>query len=235
MPVLYEKRDHVAHVTLNRPEVLNAFNRAMHQSLREVWMDFREDDDAWVALITGAGDRAFSAGQDMKEAGEGRSQGTRRSFWETWFGGDLQEGTFALPDAGHEGHWNARWVDPIRTTGDEVRAAQQTGARGHVVDLELSAASADGQAVHPAVGGAKASDHLRRILLQCRGDEQPVAPNHTRRVTNAGQLDPPAVVVAGPAGRNGGWLAGSGPIGSPEPGPARPTPARSQQWRETPR
>ena len=92
MPVLYEKRDHVAYVTLNRPEVLNAFNRAMHQALREVWMDFREDDDVWVALITGAGDRAFSAGQDMKEMGERRSEGARRSFWETWFGGDLQEG-----------------------------------------------------------------------------------------------------------------------------------------------
>ena len=93
MPVLYEKRDHIAHITLNRPEVLNAFNRAMHQALREVWMDFREDEDVWVALITGAGDRAFSAGQDMKEMGERRSQGAaRRTFWETWFGGDLQEG-----------------------------------------------------------------------------------------------------------------------------------------------
>ena len=36
MPVLYEKRDHVAYITLNRPEVLNAFNRAMHQALRAV-------------------------------------------------------------------------------------------------------------------------------------------------------------------------------------------------------
>ncbi len=92
MPVLYEKRDNVAYVTLNRPEVLNAFNRAMHQALREVWMDFREDDDVWVALITGSGDRAFSAGQDVKEMGERRSEGVRRTFWETWFGGDLQEG-----------------------------------------------------------------------------------------------------------------------------------------------
>jgi E-phenylitaconyl-CoA hydratase len=92
MPVLYEKRDHIAYVTLNRPEVLNAFNRAMHQALREVWMDFREDNDVWVAVITGAGDRAFSAGQDVKEIGERRSEGARRSFWETWFGGDLQEG-----------------------------------------------------------------------------------------------------------------------------------------------
>lgn len=37
MPVLYEKKEHVAYITLNRPDVLNAFNRAMHQRLREVW------------------------------------------------------------------------------------------------------------------------------------------------------------------------------------------------------
>jgi len=92
MPVLYEKRDHVAHITLNRPEVLNAFNQAMHQALREVWIDFREDDDLWVAVITGAGDRAFSAGQDVKEMRERRSESAPHSFWETWFGGDLQEG-----------------------------------------------------------------------------------------------------------------------------------------------
>lgn len=92
MPVLYEKRDHIAHITLNRPEVLNAFNQAMHKALREIWLDFREDDDLWVAIITGAGDRAFSAGQDVKEIGERRSEDARRSFWETWFGGDLQEG-----------------------------------------------------------------------------------------------------------------------------------------------
>jgi enoyl-CoA hydratase/carnithine racemase len=92
MPVLYEKRDHVAYITLNRPEVLNAFNRAMHQALRAVWEDFREDNDVWVAVLTGAGDRAFSAGQDVKEIGERRTEGARRSFWETWFGGDLQEG-----------------------------------------------------------------------------------------------------------------------------------------------
>lgn len=92
MPVLYEKKDHVAYVTLNRPEVLNAFNRAMHRRLREVWQDFREDDDAWVAVLTGAGDRAFSSGQDVREIGERAADAVRRSFWETWFGDDLQEG-----------------------------------------------------------------------------------------------------------------------------------------------
>ncbi|MCH8025756.1 MAG: enoyl-CoA hydratase/isomerase family protein [Chloroflexi bacterium] len=90
--VLYEKRDRIAYITLNRPEVLNAFNREMHQELREIWQDFRRDDDVWVAVVTGAGERAFSAGADVKQMGERGSGQASRSFWETWFGDNLQTG-----------------------------------------------------------------------------------------------------------------------------------------------
>jgi crotonobetainyl-CoA hydratase/dehydration protein DpgD len=65
--VRYEKQGRVARVTLNRPEVRNAMNLAMHAELAEVWDDFGRDGDLWVAVLTGAGDRAFSAGQDLKE------------------------------------------------------------------------------------------------------------------------------------------------------------------------
>jgi len=57
----------VATITLNRPEVLNAMNLRMHEELAEVWDDFERDDDIWVGVLTGAGDRAFSVGQDLKE------------------------------------------------------------------------------------------------------------------------------------------------------------------------
>jgi len=90
--VLYEKRERIACITLNRPEVLNAFNRDMHRELREAWLAFREDEEAWVAVVTGAGERAFSSGQDVREMGERRADRARRSFWETWFGDDLQSG-----------------------------------------------------------------------------------------------------------------------------------------------
>lgn len=66
-PVLYEKRGPVCHVTLNRPHVLNAMNERMHQQLAAVWDDFDADDDLRVAVLSGAGDRAFSVGQDLKE------------------------------------------------------------------------------------------------------------------------------------------------------------------------
>lgn len=68
MPVvLYEKKDRIAYITLNRPEVLNAINQETLCALTEAWIEVRDDPDVWVAIVTGAGDRAFSAGADLKE------------------------------------------------------------------------------------------------------------------------------------------------------------------------
>ena len=67
--VLYEKRDHIAYITLNRPEALNAVNGEMRRELEEAWHDFNSDHDSWVGILTGAGDRAFSSGADLRERG----------------------------------------------------------------------------------------------------------------------------------------------------------------------
>ena len=64
--VRYEKRDHVAVVTINRPEVMNALHPPANEELSRVWDDDAEDPDVRVAILTGAGDRAFSAGNDLK-------------------------------------------------------------------------------------------------------------------------------------------------------------------------
>ena len=64
--VRYEKRNRIAYVTINRPEVMNALHPAANEELSRVWDDFAADPDAWVAILTGAGDRAFSAGNDLK-------------------------------------------------------------------------------------------------------------------------------------------------------------------------
>ena len=66
--VLYEKRNRVAYVTINRPDVMNCVDAATAGALVQAWEDFRDDDDAFVAVITGAGDRAFCAGADLKSA-----------------------------------------------------------------------------------------------------------------------------------------------------------------------
>ena len=68
MPVvLYEKRGQTVVLTLNRPEAMNAINQDVRKGLRESWLKFRDDDDARTLIVTGAGDKAFSAGADLKE------------------------------------------------------------------------------------------------------------------------------------------------------------------------
>ncbi|KAA0235483.1 MAG: Enoyl-CoA-hydratase [Acidimicrobiales bacterium] len=78
--VLYERDEHIATITYNRPEALNAINAELRQDLNAAWNRFREDDDAWVAIVTGAG-RAFCAGADVKD-GEGAVGSWPGSFWE---------------------------------------------------------------------------------------------------------------------------------------------------------
>ncbi|MFF3572253.1 enoyl-CoA hydratase-related protein [Nocardia jiangxiensis] len=77
--ILYEKRDHIAYVTLNRPHQMNALHLEAHLELAEVWEDYRDNPDLRVAILTGAGDRAFCAGNDLKVTAE-----------RTAAGGDLQ-------------------------------------------------------------------------------------------------------------------------------------------------
>ncbi len=59
-------------VTLNRPEVLNALHADANDELATVWDEFARRDDLWVGIITGAGERAFSAGNDLKVQAAGR-------------------------------------------------------------------------------------------------------------------------------------------------------------------
>jgi enoyl-CoA hydratase/carnithine racemase len=63
----YKKEDRIAYFTINRPEALNALNIQVNQELEEAMRDFQNDDDVWVGIITGSGDKAFCAGADIKE------------------------------------------------------------------------------------------------------------------------------------------------------------------------
>ena len=67
MPVTYEKDGHIATVTINRPEALNAIDPQTNDELIETWASLRDDPDVWIGILTGAGDRAFCAGADLKE------------------------------------------------------------------------------------------------------------------------------------------------------------------------
>ena len=67
MALLYEKEDKIVTITLNRPESLNSYDWEQTQEFSEAIVKFRDDPDAWAAIITGAGDKAFSAGADLKK------------------------------------------------------------------------------------------------------------------------------------------------------------------------
>ena len=61
MKVLFEKKNHIAYVTINRPERLNACDFEAYGRLADIWTEFRNDPDLRVAILTGAGERAFCA------------------------------------------------------------------------------------------------------------------------------------------------------------------------------
>lgn len=77
--ILYEVVDHVALITYNRPEALNRINGEFRADVNDTWQQFQDDQNAWIAIVTGAGE-AFCAGADRSEGGSaGTWSGT---FWE---------------------------------------------------------------------------------------------------------------------------------------------------------
>jgi enoyl-CoA hydratase len=76
--VIYDKKDQVAVVTLNRPKVLNAMNKQLWLDLREAFLAARADDEVRVVILTGQG-RAFSTGADLKDSRD-RTLGQYRDY-----------------------------------------------------------------------------------------------------------------------------------------------------------
>ncbi|WP_405988731.1 enoyl-CoA hydratase/isomerase family protein [Streptomyces sp. NBC_00986] len=65
--VLFEVADHVATITLNRPQAMNSFNQPMLEDFSAIWDRVKADDDVHVVVLRGSGERAFSTGMDVKE------------------------------------------------------------------------------------------------------------------------------------------------------------------------
>ena len=78
-----ERNGHILSVTLNRPAVYNAVHGPMHHELAQLWDEFSADAGLWVAVLTGAGDKAFCAGNDLKST----SQDGRATLPSTGFSG----------------------------------------------------------------------------------------------------------------------------------------------------
>ena len=81
----YEKRGRIAIVTVNRPERMNALHPPANLELDAIWNDFERDPELWVGILTGAGDKAFSAGNDLRYTAEHGRDMVR--FGEGGFGG----------------------------------------------------------------------------------------------------------------------------------------------------
>jgi E-phenylitaconyl-CoA hydratase len=81
MKLIYEVKDRVARITINRPDVMNAMDAEVYAELSRTWIDVRDNPDVWVAIITGAGEKAFTAGADLKSLIPQTRQ--RADFWLT--------------------------------------------------------------------------------------------------------------------------------------------------------
>lgn len=83
MTVVYEARDHVARVTIDRPQVMNAVDAHTQDALADIWNRIEADPDVRCVVLTGSGERAFSAGADMKSGSEKRGL----DYWASMLGG----------------------------------------------------------------------------------------------------------------------------------------------------
>src|SRR5437773_11557024 len=82
--ILFDVRDQIAWVTFNRPESMNAVNRQMAQELVEACKQIEENNAIRIAIFTGAGEKAFSAGMDLKERSESSFSPIERRQQKLW-------------------------------------------------------------------------------------------------------------------------------------------------------
>jgi E-phenylitaconyl-CoA hydratase len=81
MAIIFERSDGVAKITINRPEVLNAMDPATYAEITDAFRQIDDDPDVAVGIVTGAGDRAFTAGADLKIM---HTAGADLSQWAPW-------------------------------------------------------------------------------------------------------------------------------------------------------
>ena len=84
MAILYERKGHIAHITINTPEKANVLNRQNMDELAQAWKNAWEDHEVRAIILTGAGDRHFCAGHDL--SGEGRTrEEARKAMFDRFF------------------------------------------------------------------------------------------------------------------------------------------------------
>jgi len=79
MALLFEVENHIATITFNRPEVMNAMDPETYTELSAAWVEVRDNPDIWAAIVTGAGEKAFTSGADLK-----KTQSAGQVTWVYW-------------------------------------------------------------------------------------------------------------------------------------------------------
>lgn len=133
--ILTERRGEVGVITLNRPEILNAWHSPMRQQLVAAFTSFEEDETVRAIILTGAGDRAFSAGQDLNETRT--FDGARGQEW--------------------VGEWE-RLYDAMRSLSKPLIAALNGVAAGSAFQVALLC---DFRVAHPGVRNGAAGNQFR--------------------------------------------------------------------------
>ena len=90
MKLIYDVTDKIATITLNRPEVMNAMDPELYSLLSDAWARARDDDGVWAIIITGAGEKSFTAGADLKTTIPKKNE--KSDFWLTQKGMLLNRG-----------------------------------------------------------------------------------------------------------------------------------------------
>ena len=145
--IRYERRGPVAVITIDRPERMNAIGARTHRELVDAWTRFRDDDEALVAVLTGAGDRAFSAGGDLKSAPDGEPvvpPASRRSRPTT---AGRRDGILGP----------SRWTDLHKPTIAAVNGVAYAGGLEWVCWCHLAVADEHATSASPAAAGTSAS------------------------------------------------------------------------------
>ncbi len=174
--VLYEVEDRIARITLNRPEVLNALNRQMIDDLRQTILRLNDDDEAWVAVVTGAG-RAFCAGRDLKERAEDNASGRQPRAGES-----IYEDTLSM------------WPIPVKPMIAAVNGYALAGgwAVAQMCDLRIASEDARLGITEPRVGlMAPFAVQLNRLIPEAAVMELVLTaePVPARRVLEMGFLN----------------------------------------------
>jgi len=141
-------------VTLNRPEVLNALHADANDELAAVWDEFAVRDDLWVGIITGAGERAFSAGNDLKVQAEGR----RRPNGPNGFAGITQRFNLDKPLIAAVNGWALGGGCELAMHADVIVAGESAKFGQPEINLGVLPGSGGTQRLPRAVGKAKAMD-----------------------------------------------------------------------------